>query len=248
MSNFPKVEYVIHESRDLPKLGKVKFRPFLVGEHRRLLEAIELGTTDAVLNTMCAIVQACTFDVVKVDKVEMHIIDALYLDIYIKSRGSVNQAVYRCIHEVNGPDGAPRACGTEVQVNMPLDRAWLDIPEGYKESEIVKISPTAGLKLRQATLEDYKKVKADGAYSITDEFLFSSIECIFDGERVLTPGIDYTIKELAQYIDELPDEIMLQVSRFFENSPKLRLQLDITCPSCGHTEKLKLEGLDSFFV
>ena len=34
MNNFPKVEYVTYTTDDIPKLGKVKFRTFTVGEHK----------------------------------------------------------------------------------------------------------------------------------------------------------------------------------------------------------------------
>lgn len=243
MSNFPSVEYVTYDSKPLPKLGVVKFRPFIVGEHRRLLEAVELGSPESVLNTMSNIVKDCTFGKVDPEKTEMYLVDALYLEIYIRSRGSVNQAVYKCTNVVND---AP--CGGEVLVNMPLDRAYLHIPEGYKESEIIRISPKAGFKLRQATLEDYKKIKSDGAYSLTDEFIFASIECIFDGDRVMTPGTDYDLKSLSEYLDTLPDTIMQDMTQFFENSPSLKLELDVTCPKCGNAQKLKLSGLDDFFV
>ncbi|ASD50409.1 baseplate hub assembly chaperone [Acidovorax phage ACP17] len=252
--SFPKVEYVTYESQALPSIGKVKFRPFIVGEHRRLLEAAQLGDAAAILETMVSIIDACCFQKVKVDTVEMYILDMLYLEIYMKSRGAVSPATYTCKHVVEkSNDGGEKfmaECGNQVKVNVPLDKAYLHIPEGYKESSVVFITPgVSGIKLRQPTMAEYKAIKANGGIvDVTDEFVYSSIDCIFDGDRVTKPNVDFTAEEFRAYMDTLPDEVMDQINRFFDDSPKLRLDLPIACPKCGHKETLHLEGLDDFFV
>lgn len=254
MANFPKVEYVTYESRDLPKVGKVKFRPFLVGEHRRLLEAAQLGDAAAVLETLVSIIQACCFDKIKASALEIYVLDALYLEIYIKSRGAIAPASYTCNHVVtktaeNGTT-TQGPCGTTVQMNIPLDKAYVHVPEGYKESSVVFINePTSGIKLRQPNMEHYKKIKLSGGIQdITDEFVFACIECMFDGDRVLTPDKDFTPEAFKEYMDTLPGEVMDKINAFFDDAPSLRLELPIQCPSCGHKETMKLEGLDDFFA
>lgn len=254
MSNFPKVEYVTYESRELPKLGKVKFRPFLVGEHRRLLEAAQLGDAAAVLETLVSIIQACCFDKIDASALEIYVLDALYLEIYIKSRGAVAPASYTCNHVVTKTDENGKTsegpCGTTVQMNIPLDKAYVYVPEGYKESSVVFINePTSGIKLRQPNMQHYKQIKLTGGLQdITDEFVFACIECMFDGDRVLTPHKDFTPEAFKEYLDTLPGEVMDKINAFFDDAPSLRLELPIQCPSCGHKETMKLEGLDDFFA
>lgn len=243
MSKFPTVNYVTYETPDLPGLGKVKFRPFLVGEHKQLLQATELGDPAAVLDTLASIVNACCFEKVNVGAVEMHLLDMLWLQIYMKSRGSVHPVSYTCHHEHNGKE-----CGTKIQLNVPLDKAYISQPEGYELTSVIKLGDDSGIKLRQPTLEDYKKIRSAGKFDITDEFIFSSVDCIFDGDRVTTPGQDFSMAELAEYLGTLPDSIMQQITEFFTNSPDLCIDLDIKCPVCKNTAKLNLKGLDDFFV
>lgn len=243
---FPQVQYVTHEA-EIPKLGRVKFRPFLVGEHKKLLESIALGDHNTVLNTLADILSACTFGKVNIDTTEMYVLDALYLEIFIHSRGSINKTSYTCNAQVKDENGETKTCGTEVLVNVPLDKAKMVYPEGYQETAVVHISENSGIKLRQATIEQYKRMKSDSEYSLSDEFLFACIECIYDGDRVMVPGKDFNLSELMEYLETFPDSIMEQVVKFFDNTPKLTLDIDIKCPKCGNEEKVTLQGLDDFF-
>lgn len=240
--SFPTVQYITYETEKLPIIGKVKFRPFIVGEHRRLLEAVEVGGPGAVLDTMASIIKACTFDKVDVDSMEMFILDKLYLEIYVKSKGAEVPSNYTCGNVVDGV-----TCGNKVTVNIPLDKAYIEKSDGYETAKIIKLNDDAGIKLRQPTLEDFKKIRT-GSEDIGSEFVFSSIECIFDGEKVSLPGVDFTMEGLATYIDTLPESIMGQINAFFENSPNLRIDLPITCPKCKHKEEIVLKGLEDFFL
>ena len=249
MNNFPKVEYVTYTTDDIPKLGKVKFRTFTVGEHKQFLEAVAMGQAEPVLDTLCDIIGKCTFGKINVSKTEMYLLDRLYLDIYIKSKGANSPVTYRCSNHVTGEDGNEKVCGNTMNVNIPLTSAYLDIPEDYAETAIVKISETAGIKLRQPCLEDFKRIKdADGKVEITEKFLYSSIECIYDGDRLMYPGQDFDLPGLMAYIETLPDTVMPQIEAFFDSTPQLKIELPITCTKCGYKETIKLAGLDDFFA
>lgn len=245
MNQFPKVEYVTFETT-LPKYGKVKFRSFLVGEHKRLLESISLGDSNAVMNTLADVLRACTFNKIDIDNMEMYILDKLYLDIYVHSRGNINKTNYTCNASVlEGED--VKKCNTSVVVDIPLDRAELIFPDGYTETGIVKISEEAGIKLKQPTIEQFKKLKSNGAYSLSDEFIFACVECIYDGDRIMSPGKDFTLDGLISYIQTFPDIIMEEVKQFFDSTPVLTMSIDIKCPKCGNNDKITLTGLDDFF-
>ena len=249
MNNFPKVEYVTYTTEEIPKLGKVKFRTFTVGEHKQFLEAVAMGQPESVLDTLCDIISKCTFGKVPVDKTEMYLLDRLYLDIYIKSKGGNTPVTYRCANTVTGEDGEAHECGNKVNVSIPLTSAFLETPDGYQDTQIVRIGEGSGIKLRQPTLEDFKKIKdAGGEVEITEKFLFSSVECIFDGDRVMVPNQDFDLPGLMAYIESLPDDILPQIEKFFNDTPQLRIDLPITCPKCKHTEELVLRGLDDFFA
>lgn len=248
MNKFPTVDYVIHTTDKIAKLGPVKFRTFTVGEHRQFLEAQQLGDANAIFDTLLAMLEACTFGKIPVRKTEMYILDALYLEIFIKSKGATVPATYRCTHLVPGENEMVE-CGTRVTVNIPLQNAALHFPEGYVESEVIKTGENAGIKLRQPVPDEYLKIRqTQSAVDITDQFLYSSIECVFDGDRVMYPGVDYDLPGLIAYVESLPDTVVSQIQKFYDQTPTLQLDLQIKCPKCGHEENIHLEGLDDFFV
>lgn len=242
-SKFPKVHYVIFED-EITSLGKVKFRAFTTGEHKKLLEAIGIQDNAAVINTLVAIIDAATFNELPIEKTPMYILDELYLKIYIKSMGEFTDVVFTC----NGTNEEGEKCNESFTVKVPLDSAKMEIPENFVENKIVKISETGGIKLRQATAEQYKKLKSDSSYEITDEFIFASIECMFDGDNITVPGIDFTMDELADYLETLPDSVMSEITEFFDATPILTIDVNLKCPKCGNEHKFTLKGLDDFFA
>lgn len=254
MNNFPTVEYVTHTTDKIEKLGTVKFRTFTFGEHRQFLEAQMLGDQTALFDTVLNILDACTFGKLPLRTTEMYLLDMLYLQIFIKSKGANVPAVYRCSNVVAAkndagePTGEMVECGTKVNVNVPLSNAYLHQPEGYEETSVVRIGENAGLKLRQPTPAEYEKVRDNGGkFDLTDQFLYASVECVFDGERVMYPGSDYDLDGLIKYLGTLPDYVVDQIRAFYDSAPTLRLDFEIKCPTCGHREKIELEGLDDFF-
>lgn len=254
MNQFPSVKYVTHTTKKIAKLGEVKFRTFTVGEHRQFLEAKALGDEGAIFDTLLDILESCTFGKVPVRKTEMYLLDMLYLEIFIKTKGAATPAVYRCSNVVpgvadeNGVVGDPHECGNRVNVNIPLSNAYMYYPEGFDERQTVSIGEDSGMKLRQPTADEFVESRAGGRdQALEDQFIYSSVECIWDGDRVMYPGIDYDMPGLIEYIGTLPDFVMDRIQAFYEMTPSLRLDVKIKCPKCGHEDEIHLEGLDDFF-
>lgn len=265
MNNFPVVEYTTHESRDLPKLGKVKFRPFVMKEHRLLMEAIQMGSPAEVVDMIGAMIDKATFGKIDAQSQEFHVLEALFLDIYMKSKGSVFPAVYTCHNEVLKPVPLPpgkelaegeepemkmQECGASINVMIPLDRAELVYPEAYQESMIVKLSDTKGVKFKQPNLADFKRFRAENKQemSLHDELIFASVDCIFDGDRIMTPGVDFNAEGLLEWMETFETDQFEKIVAFFEDVPALTMSIDVTCPKCKHRSKVHLQGLDDFFA
>ena len=255
MNKFPVVKYVTHTSKPIGKLGSVKFRTFTVGEHRQFLEAKALGDESAIFDTLLNILEACTFGNIPVRKTEMYLLDMLYLEIYIKTKGAASPGVYRCTNMVTDPmtedgiAGEEHECGNRVTVNIPLMTECLQFPEGFDESQTVSIGENSGMKLRQPTAEEFQAAsKGVSGYDLTDQFVYSSVECMWDGDRLMHPGIDYDLPGLVEYIGTLPDYVMDHIQAFYELTPSIKLDMKIKCPKCGNEDEIHLDGLDDFFL
>lgn len=246
-NSFPKVEYVTFETPELPIIGKVKYRPFVMGEYRKMLEVQELKEPAAALELVASTIDACTFGKLQIRQLPMYLLEMLYLEIWKSAKGNVSPLVFTCQAEVTDESGNKSTCGQKVNINLPLDNITLETPALYQETSIIKLSDVAGIKLRQPTIDSFKELKSVDAKDLENAFIYACVESIYDGDRVMLPGKDFDMSGLVEYLDTLDGSVIEQMDVFFRNAPKLTLEQTITCPKCGASETVKFEGLDDFF-
>lgn len=226
----------------------VKYRPFNVKEHKLLLQAIELKDEAGLVNCIRDIVDACTFEKLDLDRQPVHIVDFLYLQIHAKSTGSTQMANYTCNNRVLQEDQSFKVCGSQFGLKVNLEDAKIIYPERYTERRMVMIDDSVGIKLKVPSFEDFKKIKLDASVlDITDHFIFSCIESVFTSETVTVPGVDFTLEEAVEWLNELDGTVMEKIAEFFKEMPYLGLSLPVTCPDCGKKEVIELQGLEDFF-
>jgi D-ribose pyranose/furanose isomerase RbsD len=73
-----------------------------------------------------------------------------------------------------------------------------------------------------------------------------SIESIYTGAEVFHAK-EQTKEELVTFIENLTTEQFAKVQEFFETMPKLKQEVDYTCPVCNKAHHKVLEGMQSFF-
>jgi hypothetical protein len=240
-------------NQEIKELGKtIKYRPFLQGEHKILLTAIEFKDESALVNALIDIVKACTFDELDMDKLPMHLVDYIFLKIYTKSVGAKTPTVYHCTHLTNkGEEGKVnlQPCNSKFNMHINLEDAELFYPEGYEAKKIIMVDDAVGIKLRAPSFEDYRKIDLEGSFvDITDQFVLSCIESVFDAETVRVPGVDFTPAEMIAWMDKLESHVADDIGTFFQDLPYLGLTVNVKCPECGNKEVIELKGLEDFFV
>ena len=89
--------------------------------------------------------------------------------------------------------------------------------------------------------------------------MIDCIDYIYDKETTY-PSKDHTKKEMTDFLESLTDTQFQKMSKFFETSPALKHEVELNCQNkskvpkgkgkkeCGYKEKIKLEGLNSFFA
>lgn len=250
MSNLPKVETIKYDAKIDELNMTLKYRPFTVKEHKLLLQAIELKDEASLVNTIIDLVSACTFNKVDLNKVPVHIVDYLYLLIHSKSTGNTQMATYSCNNHVLQDDGETlKPCGGSFQLKVDMDRAKIVYPKDYKKKQIVMVDDKVGIKMRVPNFEEFKKIKLDDpVLDITDHFVFSCVESIFDDDKVQVPGVDFTAEDLIEWLNGLDGSVMESIGAFFHELPYLGMDLPVTCPKCGKKEVIELKGLEDFFA
>ena len=82
---------------------------------------------------------------------------------------------------------------------------------------------------------------------LTFNMLARSIEYIYDGEQFYY-GKETPIEEMVDFVENLSQENFEKLENYFNNLPKLKETLDMTCNKCGFHHSIEVEGLESFFA
>lgn len=251
MKKLPQLTSTVYQLT-LPGIGKtVKYRPFTGKEYKALLRAQELGDDMSFVNTVRNILIDCTFNEVDIDDFSIYYIDYLFMMIRAKSVGEVIEATYLCTNEVDDPnkEGQKKTCNTKFDVGFDLNNTFIKFPDNYHQKSVIKLSDTVGIRLKSPSFSKFRSVGIVGKdlFDITDDYIFSSIDCVFDGDNLLHPGVDFTIEDVHEWVEQFPKDKIDEITEFFQNQPIVCLIQEIQCPACGNKTNIELNGVKDFF-
>ena len=219
----------------IPSTGeKIEYRPFLVGEEKALLLALETGKDQEISEAVIQTVKQCTFDKVEIKKMPMFDIEYVFLNIRMKSAGSEVEVKLLC------PDDNE----TYVETTINLEDVKVHFPEGHDNN--VRLTDDIGLVLDYPSIDmtgDLMGVGADTAWTIIKR----CIRQIYDSENVYERA-DMDDKELDEFLGQLDASMFKKVEQFFMTVPRLKHEVKVTNPNTGKENNIVVEGLSSFFV
>ena len=227
----------------LPISGReAKYRPFTVGEQKVLLQALEDGEVKTISNTVVNLVDSCCTLTESKDTVRdlsNTDLEYLFLQVRIKSVGEVTNVVLGC-------ENQPTCDG---QTTVEIDLSTIGVEGEVKDNKIM-LTDSVGVTLKvpnfneiQSTIGDISEIGSRDIFSV----LAQSIESIFDAEEVHSKG-DFTTKELNDFVNELSTEQFNNIMEWFSSLPKLIKDVEYNCSKCGTQCKVRLEGIQNFFV
>jgi len=227
--NTPTYELTVPSTKDT-----LVYRPFLVKEEKILLMAMEEDSETQLNRALKQVVNNCTFQKVKVDKLPLFDLEYIFLRIRAKSVGEVAKLSLLC-----EDDGE-----TYVPIEIDLESIEVEFQEGHNTK--IEITDDIGIVMSYPTFE-YLDFSVEGSdINKLFDIIASSINQIFEGETVYE-RTDFNKKELKTFLESLTSEQFKKVQNFFETMPRLRHTLEIENPKTKVTNTVVLEGLNSFF-
>lgn len=237
----PKLNHPTFETT-IPSTGAaVKYRPFLVREHKMLMKAVEFNDDTNLIETFKTLVHECTFKTLDVATMPMFDVEYLFLKIKACSTGSNNAVRYTCENVVDGVK-----CGQSVILNIDTEQTKVEVPN--KDTLVIMLDDKGtGVRMRYPSFEDYvKHTKVKSLSELSSEFTLDCVDVVFDSTTVYVPGKDFTRDELRVFMDDIGDESAEKIAQFIENIPQIELHTKIKCPKCGNESEIHLVGLDDF--
>lgn len=216
---------------------QVKYRPFLVKEEKILLLALESNNGKQIKNALKNIVGACTFGALNVELVPTFDLEYIFLNIRAKSVGEIAKLKLLC------PDDK------ETYANVELDLSTVEVQVDEKHTNEVQISDKVKMIMKYPTIDSFDP-SVDASKLGTEklfEMISSTIYEIYEGETV-HKATDYSSKEMNDFIESLTSEQFSKIQNFFNTMPKLEHEVEVVNPKTKVVSKVKLQGLQSFFV
>lgn len=217
----------------LPSTGKkIKFRPFLVKEHKILLTMAESDNSE-VSRIVSELVDACTFQKLDVSSLPHFDIEYIFLNLRAKSIGETVDVIVNC------------ECGNKIDTSFSIDN--LTIEKKPEHSNKIMLTKEYGVEMNYPKFEEVVDVFAAKDTSKVVELIISCIKAVFDKENYWDTR-EQTREEVEEFIYSLTKEQFDRIEEFFVTAPKVVQVIETDCPSCGKHNVSRLEGLSNFFV
>ena len=213
---------------------KLAYRPFLVKEEKILLMAMEEDKEAQLNRALKQVVNNCTFEKIKVDKLPLFDLEYIFLRIRAKSVGEVTKLSLLC-----QDDGE-----TYVPVEIDLEEIEVEFQEGHTTK--IELTEDVGIIMSYPTFEFLDLNIAEADVNTLFTLIGNSIHQIYEGETVHERA-DFNKKELKTFLESLTSEQFKKVQNFFETMPRLRHTIEIENPKTKVKNSVTLEGLQAFF-
>ena len=237
----PKIDVPTYEIELPVSKTKIKYRPFLVKEQRNLLMAIESSESSTIQQNIKDILYNCTLtEGVDIEKLPIIDVEYYFINLRAKSVGEVVESRYRCNNEVDDKE-----CGNIMEKDIDLTQIKVQMNDNI--SPEIQLTPNISVKLKYPEFGVVKdSLKYENVNQITFNMIAESIEYIYDGEQFYY-GHEAQPGEMLDFVESMNQEQFTKVEKFFEEMPKLKETLNITCSKCGFNHTIEVEGLESFF-
>jgi hypothetical protein len=217
---------------------EIIYRPFLVKEQKLLLMASEGDDEIEILHAVENIVESCVLNK-KIVARELSSFDLEFLFLRIRSK-SIGETV-----SLTAKHDEDNECQETTEIELNLDDVNVVFDE--ENDPIVKLNEEIGLKMKYPTFKVIQEVNASDKTE-TEKSLLLIKECIlqvFDEENVYE---EFTDEELDNFIEDMTEDQLQSVQKFFATLPALKKEITYKCKVCGKKESVTMEGLMSFFA
>ena len=231
----------------LPSTGqKLTLRPFLVSEERILLEAARTENQVEIANAMKQIVNNCVTEEIDLNNCPTFDMEYLFVQLRSQSVGESQEVVFEVDDHDTSKGMKCEGVGQSVETSIDLSKAKVSNLENAKGNSRFMITDNIGIEMRYPTLED------TGSMTQQDvDTMFMMIKtCIkqvytTDGDIYEPDQLDEG--ELDNFINSMNTRQFGKINEFFDQMPKIALDVPYRCPVCSKPLNKYLEGMASFF-
>jgi len=228
----PRNNYPIFELT-LPSTGKkIKCRPWLVGEQKTLLMALQSNDADILLSVR-NVVDTCSFGKLDIESLPNFDLEYMFMQIRIRSVGESVDLVLTCGH-----------CEQQHDYRLQLIDVKVIKTDGH--STKIMLADNLGVEMEYPTTEQLDYLNKNYSVETVYETIMKCIKTVFTDEEV-HPTKDEPLEEVRAFLESLTSQQFEQIENFFATMPVLKHTFTDKCPHCEKDTQYTLEGIEAFF-
>jgi hypothetical protein len=220
-----------------PSTGEeIEYRPFLVGEEKILLMAIETNDQAQIYPAILKLVNSCTNGKIGNKKDAMFDIEFAFLRIRGKSIAESIELTLIC------PDDG------ETKVKYTLNTEDVEVLVDDAHNREIELNEDFNLVMRYPNVKD--TLDADKITSDTEKTFFMIKNCIdiVHYKEETYNRVDLSNKELDDFFNSMTQAMFERVQEFFITMPRLKHKIEVENPNTKVKSTMVLEGLGDFLV
>lgn len=236
MMNTPTYNLVIPSTKK-----SIRYRPFLVKEEKSLLIAQQSEDLNVMVDTLKSVITSCVIDKIDAESLASFDIEFLFTQIRAKSVGETIDLLFPC--DMDHEEDNEKA---RVKITIDLTQLQVEVPQDHTNK--IDLFGDVGIVMKYPSINIMKKLEGleendiDKIFSIIAE----SIEYIYQGDEIFHAK-EQKPEELLQFLNNLTSDQFVKVQQFFSTMPRIKKEVQYTCPVCSRAHTKVLEGMQSFF-
>jgi len=226
----PKLETPIYEMVIPSTKQTIKFRPFLVKEHKILLTLVDTDSENIIKN-LRNIIDVCTFNKLDIDSLPSYDIEYIFVNLRAKSIGELVNVNFSCI------------CEEKIRTEINLNDIFVENEKNV--SNKIEINNNMTLEFDYPNFSEMMNVYNDSSPIRIFELVSNCLTKVTQDKTVYDK---FTKDEANEFISNLTKDEFSNVEEFFVNIPKVVYKSVVKCLKCGNDNDVVVQGIDHFFV
>jgi hypothetical protein len=219
----------------------IKYRPFLVKEEKALLIAQQSEDVSVMVDSLKRVIVDCIVDKIDADKLATFDLEYIFTQIRAKSVGETVELYFPCDND-HGADNQ------KAKTRIILDLTSITVDKPVDHNPKIDLFAEVGVMMKYPSIDVIKKLEGLNSEDINVIFdvIADSIDFIYEGDTIHYAK-EQKKDDLVQFLGNLTSEQFLKIQKFFQTMPRLKKDIQYTCPLCQKEHFKVLEGLQSFF-
>jgi hypothetical protein len=215
----------------------IKYRPFLVKEEKSLLIAQMSNSVDIMLDTLKEVIKSCVLDKIDINSLASFDFEYIFSQLRSVSVGETVTLTLRC-----------DTCEDEdafAKVTVNLAELKVEIPKDF--SNKIVLYDKVGVIMKYPTIKDLTDVQLNSRdIDMMFDVVGNCIDAIFDEEQMYKVS-EQPKEEIREFLTNLTGKQFKMIEEYFDSLPKLKKELEYSCPVCKTEYKKTVAGLANFF-